>query len=247
MPSTTSQPWTPTIKPIKQGITDWTNLYTGKGLQRSYGPNRVAGINSDLSGAWDATAQRARQGGTLLPQSKDYYSDVLAGKYLGREAPGFSEVLGKTRDLVNANASAGSRYGSGVHQAALGRELGGLEYQNYLNERQLMDQAAGMAPEIDAADYFDLNQLSQVGGQRQAYDQMLADEEANRFAFEQQAPEDAIQRYLALLSGVGGLGSVNSGPGAPGAPGVNPWLLGGSVASSIAGSAAGSNSFWDMF
>jgi hypothetical protein len=239
MPSTTTQPWTPTVKPIKQGITDYSNLYQSGGLRRSYGPSRVAGLNSSLGSFWDQTEQRARQGGSLLPQSKQYYSDVLGGKYLGADAPGFSDVLAKTRDMVNANASAGSRYGSGTHDAALTRELGGLQYSNYLNERGIMDNAAAMAPEIDAADYFDLDRLGEIGGARQGYDQMLADETANKFAFEQQAPEDAIQRYLALLASVGGLGSISSGPGGGGAPGVNPWLTGAGIATDLASSYLG--------
>jgi hypothetical protein len=238
MPSTTTQPWTPTVKPIKQGIGDLTSLYSSGGLKRSYGPRRTAGLNASLSGAWDATEQRAREGNPLLGQSQDYYGDVLSGKYLGREAPGFDAVLGKTRDLVNANASAGSRYGSGVHQGALTRELGGLEYQNYLNERQYMDQAAGLAPEMAAADYFDLDQLAQVGGQRQAYDQAQTAEAADQFAFDQQAPEDAIARYLAYLSGVGGLGSIQSGPG-QGGSNVNPWLIGAGAATDLASSYLG--------
>lgn len=237
MPTATTQPWTATIPGYKQGIKDLTSLYQGGGLRRSYGPSRVAATNPGLTSFWDQTEQRARQGGTLLPKSKDYFSDVLSGKYLGADAPGFSDVLAKTRDMVNANASAGSRYGSGTHTAALGRELGGLQFQNYMNERDYMDRAAGIAPEIDAADYFDLEQLGAIGGQRQAYDQSLVDEAANQFAFEQMAPEDAIARYLALLPG--GLGSVNYTPPGGGAPGVNPWLTGAGIATELGSSYLG--------
>lgn len=246
MPSATTQPWTPTVKPLKTGLGDLSSLYGSGGLRRTYGPNRTAGLNSTLSGAWDATAQRASQGGSLLPQSKDYYSKVLNGDFLGREAPGFSDVLGKTRDLVNANASANSQYGSGVHQGALTRELGGLEFANYQNERDYMDRAAGIAPEMDAADYFDLDRMTQVGSQRQGYDQLLADEASGRHQFEEGAPEDAIARYLSYLSSIGGLGSINSGPGQQ-QPNVNPWLIGAGAATDLAGSAVGSNGFWDLF
>lgn len=238
MPTATTQPWTPTVKPLKSGIDDFTSLYKSGGLRRSYGPSRVAGVNPALQGFWDQTEQRARQGGSLTPLSKGYYADVLGGKYLGADAPGFSDVLAKTRDLVNANASAGSRYGSGTHTAALGRELGGLQYQNYQNERAYMDQAAGMAPELDAADYFDLNQLGQIGGARQAYDQLQAGDAADRFAFEQQAPEDEIARYLAQLGALGGMGSINYTPKGQ-QPSVNPWLVGAGAATDLAGSFLG--------
>jgi hypothetical protein len=238
MPTQQVQPWAPAIPAIKSGLGELTGLGS-KGFRRTYGPNRTAGLNSTLSGAWDATAQRAQQGNPLLGQSQDYISDVLGGKYLTREAPGFSDVLGRTRDMVNANASAGSRYGSGVHQAALGRELGALEYDNYLNERGMQHDAAGMAPEMAAADYFDLNQLTEVGGARQGYDQMLADEAANRYAFDEGGDDDAVMRYLQALLGVGGMGSMSNGPGQGGGSNVNPWLIGAGAATDLASSYLG--------
>jgi hypothetical protein len=239
MPTSTSQPWTPAIKPLKGGINDLQSLYQSGGLRNSYGPSRVAGLNSTLSDFWNQTEQRARNGNPLLGQSQDYVGDVLSGKFLGRDAPGFSDVLAKTQDMVNANASAGSRYGSGAHTAALGRELGGLQYQNYLNERGMMHDAAGMAPELAAADYYDIDRLGEIGGARQGYDQALAQEAADRFAFEQGADEDAILRYLQALSGVGGLGGTSYAPGGGGGSGVNPWLTGAGIAAQLGSSYLG--------
>lgn len=246
MPTATTQPWQPVVKPLTGGIKNLESLYKSGGLRRSYGPSRVAGLNSDLSGAWDATASRARSGNPLLGQSQNYYSDLLSGKYLTRDAPGFDSVIGAATDAVNANKFTAGRLGSGAHTAALAREIGNLEYQNYARERGLQDNAAAMAPELAAADYYDLDRLAEVGGKRMTYDQLLADEAANRFAFDQQAPEDEIQRYLALLSGVGGLGSIQYTPKGGAAPSVNPWLVGAGAATDLLGSAAGSSGFWDF-
>lgn len=240
MPSTQTQPWFPTIAPIKEGLKDYSALYNKGGLRRSYGPSRTAGLNSTLSSAWDQTAQRAQRGNPLLGQAQGYTSDVLSGKYLTRDAPGFDSVVGAATDAVNANKFTSGRLGSGAHTAALAREIGGLEYQNYARERGIQDQAAGMAPELAAADYFDLEQLAGVGGEQQAYQQMLADEAANRFAFDQGADEDEITRYLALLSQIGGAGSISSGPGQGGGQQVNPWLTGASIASQLGSAYLGS-------
>jgi hypothetical protein len=239
MPTSTTQPFYPTIPGYKKGTADLTSLYESGGLKYKYGPSRVAGLNSTLTDYWDQTEKRAKEGNPLLDQSQGYYSDVLAGKYLGREAPGFQDVLSKTRDLVNANASAGSRYGGTSHGAELTRELGGLEYQNYLNERGYMDQAAGMAPEMAAADYFDLDRMGQIGGARQQQAQAQTSDEVARFLQEQGAPEDAIARYLALLPG--GMGSVNYAPKGAGQPSPNPWLLGAGAVTDLAGSFLGSS------
>lgn len=236
--TSTQQPWTPTVAPLKSGISDYASLYKSGGLRRSYGPTRTAGLNSTLSSAWDQTAQRAQAGNPLLKQSQDYYGDLLSGKYLTRDAPGFDSVIGAATDAVNANKFTAGRLGSGAHTAALGREIGNLEYQNYARERGLMDSAAAMAPELAAADYFDLEQLANVGGQRQAFDQAQTAEAADRFAFEQGADDDAIERYLQMLAGIGGLGGVSTSPTSGGQQ-INPWLTGASIASQLGSSYLG--------
>ena len=57
--------------------------------------------------------------------------------------------------------------------------------------------------------------LSEVGAQQQAYNQALIDAERQRFAFEQQAPETALDRLASRISGVN-LGQINTTSGGGG-------------------------------
>ena len=52
--------------------------------------------------------------------------------------------------------------------------------------------------------------LSAVGAQQQAYEQALIDAARQRFAFEQQAPETALDRYASRLTGIN-LGNITTG------------------------------------
>lgn len=200
--TTTNEPWKPSQPGLKQSITDVMDLYNQGGLQIDYpGFDTVAPLAPETQQAWGGIAQRAQQGNPLLGQSQGYLSDVLAGKYLNADAPGFADVLSKTRDAVNASKSMTGRYGGDSHTAALGRELGGLTYQNYARERGIQDSAAALAPQIAQQDYFDLGQLAQVGQQRQNYLQSQIDDQVQRQQWEQQKAANAIGLYQSLLGG----------------------------------------------
>jgi hypothetical protein len=232
--TTTTEPYKPSQPGLNQSIKDATSLYKAGGLRIDYPTTTVAPVAPEMEQAWQMTADRA-QNNPLLGQSQDYLSDVLSGKYLNAEAPGFQDVLARTRDMVNANASAGSRYGSGVHDAALARELGGLEYQNYARERGIQDAAAGLAPQVAAQDYFDLAKLGEVGQQRRGVMQEFVSDEAARQQWEQQAAANEIALYQSLLGGNFGGTSTAYVPTQQ----QNPWLLGLGAATSLGGGLLG--------
>jgi hypothetical protein len=200
--TTTNEPWKPSQPGLIESIGDVRDLYKSGGLEIDY-PSfpTVAPVAPETEQAWGGIYQRATQGNPLLGQSQGYVSDVLSGKYLNADAPGFSEVLAKTRDMVNANKSLTGRYGSEAHDAAVARELGGLQYQNYARERGIQDQAAALAPSLAREDYYDLDRLGQVGTQRQGQMQAQIDDEVERQQWEQQKAANAIALYQQLLAG----------------------------------------------
>lgn len=62
--------------------------------------------------------------------------------------------------------------------------------------------------------------LSAVGAQQEAYEQALIDSARERFAFEQQAPETALDRYISRISGIN-LGQINEASTKGGSDAVN--------------------------
>lgn len=198
----TSEPYKPSQPGLNQSIKDATGLYNSGGLNYQYFPGKtVAPLAPETQQAWGNIAQRAQDGSPLNTMSQDYVTDVLGGKYLNAEAPGFKTVLDRTRNDVNANKALSGRYGSGSHDAAVAEATGGLRYQNYQNERGIQDSAARFAPQLAQQDYFDLQQLQGVGQQRQGHLQDQINEEINRFNFDQNAPANSIALYQSLLGG----------------------------------------------
>lgn len=238
--TTVTEPWRPSQGGLIESITDAQNLYRSGGLQVDYPATTVAPVSPEQGLAWTGIAERAQAGNPLLGQAQGYAGDVLSGKYLNADAPGFSDVLGRTRDMVNANASAGSRYGSGTHQGALARELGGLEYQNYARERGIQDQMALAAPGLAREDYYDLDRLGQVGEERRGVMQEFVTDEAARQQWEQQKLANAIALYQSLLGGQMGGSTTARVP----VQGQNPLLTGLGAAVSLGGSALGNPGFF---
>jgi len=103
----------------------------------------------------------------------------------------------------------GQEYGAerGRQDAAAGNlaqtQLSGLQgaQSGFDAERQRMMGAAGMAPGMAQADYQDLSQLGQVGAAYEGQGQAELQDQINRYNFEQQAPRDALQQYMATIGG----------------------------------------------
>ena len=76
-----------------------------------------------------------------------------------------------------------------------------LGQQGYLAERGMQQQAAQMAPTLAAQDYTDIGALEAVGQARQGYAQQLIGADQQRFDYNQNIPNQQLQRYAGLLSG----------------------------------------------
>lgn len=204
-----TEPYKPSQPLLNRTIKDAESLYKSGGLNYQYFPgDTIAPLAPETQSAWSSIAQRAQAGSPLTDQAKGYYGDVLSGKYLNAEAPGFDSVLRSTMNDVNANKALSGRYGSGSHDAAVAEALGGLRYNNYQTERGYQNQAAQLAPQVAQQDYFDANQLLGVGQQRQGYLQDQINEQIKRFNFDQNSPANAISLAQALAGG--SLGATTS-------------------------------------
>lgn len=97
----------------------------------------------------------------LMGAASGYAQDVLGGKYLGQNNPYLNDMASMARanvgDDINSMFSKSGRVGSDAHFADLGRGMSeaelGLRYQDYANERNSMNQMAGMSSGIEAGQY----------------------------------------------------------------------------------------------
>jgi hypothetical protein len=178
-------------------------------------------------------ANRAQAGSPLNALSKGYIGDVLGGRYLGQDAPGFSSVLDRAHDAVDATYALGGRYGSGAHDAAVAQGIGSILNDAYQAERGRMDAAAQFAPQLAQQDYFDAQQLAQVGSQRESHLQDLINAEIQRYNATQQAPINELALYQNLIGGNIGSTQTMTQPTQK----ANPWAVGAGVIGSILGNA----------
>lgn len=211
--TTTSAPWGPVQAPLTTAINDFTKLYKSGGTTLDYYPqSTVAPLAPERQQAWSMIAQRAQNGSPLTDSAKGYFSDLMGGKYLNADAPGFSQVLERARQGANSTYAAGGRYGSGAHDQAVTDALAPILYQNYAAERGYQDQAARFAPQLAQQDYFDANQLAQVGNERQAYAQDLTNDNVNRWNWDEKKQINAIQLLRDFMTGVGGGTTTSTQP-----------------------------------
>lgn len=197
--STTTTPWGPQGEALKFGFNEARNQYT------QGGPTDPASAYAGLS---DMTQQGIQNVGAGTQTAFDQLSRTAAGGYLGDANPYLQDVVARSsRDVMsglNSTFGAGGRTGGGLHQQALGTALGDVATSVYAPayeaERSRMMQAAGMLPQIGAA---------QIGAgqvtQQDALNQQLAQ------IAQSNQPYTNLDRYMGLI-GSGSYGGTQSTP-----------------------------------
>lgn len=233
---TTSMPkW---MKPyVTYGLNEAQTLYQSQNPQYYPGQTWID-PSAQTQAALQATQNRALMGNPLLPAAQQQQQNVISGQYL-QNNPYFNQALqgaaqASTQqyyDAINqatSGAARAGRYGSNALQEqqqraggqlanALTNQAGQLAYQNYATERGRQEQAAAGAPQLAAADYYDINQLLQAGQMGEGYQQNALEGDVARFNFQQNAPYQKLASYLGAVYGVpGGGGQVTQTQGGGG-------------------------------
>jgi hypothetical protein len=231
-------PWSEQIPLWRTSYQRLNDLYRQGGLRiNPYPGETVAPIAPETGQAWGAIAERAQMGSPLNAMAKGYVGDVLGGRYLGQDAPGLSSVLDRTRNAVNATYALGGRYGSGAHDSAVAQGFGGVLNDAYQAERSRMDAAAQFAPQLAQQDYFDAQQLAQVGDRREAHLQDMINAEIQRYNALQQAPINELALYQNLIGG--NIGGTQTTTQPVQRNGASPWQIGAGIIGSVLGAALG--------
>lgn len=155
--------------------------------------------------AIQGTAQRAQDGSPLVGAANDYVMKSLQGGFLGSNPQldsMFNRAALQTQNQL-ASQFAGSGRNIGASEGLRSQQLNDLSTQFYGGaynmDRQLQQQAAGMAIPLANQDYVDLGQLRGAGSDIEN----LAGQYAN-------APGNALDQYLSRVSG--NVGSTVSQP-----------------------------------
>lgn len=233
MATTTTSQIDPTIAPyLTYGLQQASGLYAGGGPQYYTGETFVAPSQTTQAGL-QALETRALAGNPLTGAAQQQLQGTIGGAYLGGNpffqgafapaAQAAQSQYQQTMGDIGSKASLAGRYGSGAmgnlqdratgqYAQALTNTAGQLAYQNYEAERQRQQQATGMAPQMAATDYQDINQLLQAGQLREGYTGQQLGADIQRFNFLQNQPQQNLQNYMSLVYGnpLGRVGSTTA-------------------------------------
>ena len=209
----------PTMRPyVQYGLSEAQRLYQTPNVPQYYPGQTYIGPSAQTTAALQAAQTRAMRGNPLVPAAQQQLQQTIQGEYLGANPflqaalqPGFEAAQRQYESATNqalSNFSRAGRYGSGAMRGALtnvggeyARALTGaagqLGYANYADERARQQAALQAAPAMAAQDYADIQRLSQIGQQTEAYQEMALQDAINRFNFEQQAPYSRLQSFLS--------------------------------------------------
>lgn len=210
-------------------------------------PQTYTGPNQYLTQGWQATANRAMQGSPVMSAANQQLQNIMGGgfmqgnPYLQQSIDNAQQDLARNYNLVNKPAwdkamqGSGSFGNTGVMEYAqnaqndlmrnMGRIGSDMRFQNYANERGLMQSALGMAPTFANQDYVDANALLNAGNQQQQFNQGQADQNYRWWQEAQNYPRQQLSAYGQAL-GVGGGGTqTQTAPD----PSTGSQLLGGGL------------------
>jgi len=233
----TKDPWGPSQQYLQQTMQAAGNNYNlGIGYQPFTGstiaplqPDLARGIGNIMgiaSGNLGGTAgvNAARSAGTTLLQSQGLSPELrsLYEQAQGDHNPYLEATINKQVNAANAAASAGGRYGSGGHDAAITQAMAPTLAADYARRQQQqqdiltggqdrMGKWAQIMPGLDEAQYAPAEKLASGAQFYQERDQKALDDQIKLYNAQQAYPWEQLARYNAIVGGAGGLGGTSFG------------------------------------
>ena len=233
--SQTSNELDPNVVPyVKDALSEQQKLYR-EGAPDYYGDKTYLDPNSQQQQAMALMSAQARAGSPELRQANQLAQQTMQGDFL-QNNPNFDAVMNtagrKATDLYNtatnntfSDVSKAGRYGSNAHanlQAgnagklaqSLADTAGQYAYQNYANERQNQMNVMNNAQNFAGNNYYDANQLMNVGNQQAQFDQSALNADIARHDYGQNAQQQHLSNYTNAVWGApGGSRSTTSQSG----------------------------------
>ena len=233
--SQTSNELDPNVVPyVKDALSEQQKLYN-EGAPDYYGGQTYLDPNSQQNQAMALMSAQARAGSPELRQANQLAQQTMNGDFL-QNNPNFDAVMNtagrKATEIYNgatnktfSDASMAGRYGSNAHanlQAgnagklaqSLSDTAGQLSYDNYANERQNQNAVMNNAQNIASNNYYDANQLMNVGNNQAQFDQTALDASIARHDYGENAQQQHLANYTNAVWGApGGSRSTTSQSG----------------------------------
>ena len=220
--SQTTNELDPNVVPyVRDALSQQQKLYR-QGAPDYYGGQTYLDPNSQQQQAMALMSSQARAGSPELQQANQLAQQTMQGDFL-QNNPNFDAVMEtagrKATDLYNtatnntfSDVSKAGRYGSNAHanlQAgnagklaqSLSDTAGQYAYQNYANERQNQMNVMNNAQNFASNNYYDANQLMNVGNQQAGFNQTALDADIARHDYGQNAQQQHLSNYTNAVWG----------------------------------------------
>lgn len=191
---------------LEQGAAATQNLAQQGGPQQYQGQT-VVPFSDQTNQALNMTQNRALAGSPVTNAAQNLATRTLQGDFL-QGNPYLDQTINRAVQLSRTNLdSQFGGYGRDLQaqMPARGEQVnnlvGDMMFRNYDAERQRQQGMVPMANSLANQDYFDINQLANVGGAVEGQAGALMQDQINRWNFEQNRPESALDAYLARLRG----------------------------------------------
>lgn len=217
-----SEPWSEQKDYLKYGFQKAQEEFDS-GRPEYYPGQTYVGASDPTAAALMGSANRALQGSDIQNAGRDQYMNTVSGQFLnsnpylrGAQEAAMRPVLENFEERVMPGVrgafSAAGRYGSPamaqeVERAAeatvdrLSDISTNMAYQNYRDERGVMDRAVMNAPAYAQTDYQDFDRLAQVGATQEEYQRTALQADIDRHNFEEQKEAAKLAQYMNLVQG----------------------------------------------
>lgn len=242
----TADPWSAQQPYLKTGFQAAQNIYDAPAPQY-YGGSTVAPFSPETNASFEAQTNRALKGSPLIASSQQQLTDTIGGKYLDPAnnpylLAGAEQIRANVLPGIEARFAGSGRLNSGMASRAasmgLADALAGQATQNYNNERNRQMQAMAFAPTMANQDYFDIQQLGDVGSQKENYAQALTNEQIDRNTYNQNIPATQLAQFMNFIQG--NYGGSTTGTMAGTTPFQRGSRAGGALGGAMSGAATGS-------
>lgn len=221
--STTKQELDPVVKPYVSDALEKAKQMQEGNVPQYYQGQTWVDPSAYTNEAMNMAYNRATNGSPLVTNAQDQMNKAIQGDYLNAGNPYLAQATQAGADVAtdqfnnaiqNATSSASSmgRYGSNAHQRLmsdasdnlarnLSNQSGTMAYNNYNAERQNQLNAMYQAPQMAQADYYDAQQLQNLGQIQEGYDEQALQGDINRWDYGQNAERNALNQYVSQVWG----------------------------------------------
>lgn len=207
----TAAPWAG-VQPYLTDLMNQARLNYQSGAGQNYFPgSTVVPFSNQTNTALGMMENRAMQGSPVTRSAQTQITDTLGGKYLDpMQNPAYSFMADDVTNKVNSAFGLAGRTGSPAHAGTLARGImqGGAGMYDAERARQM--QSLGMAGPVGGLDLQDAQLMAQSGAAREGQANQQIQDLMGRFNFSQSAPNDALQKYMQIVNGIGNQGGTQT-------------------------------------